>query len=45
MKIRVFKKKGKYVKKHIPEAEDMLIIMVVILIILVAVSQIFLWSV
>ncbi len=45
MKIRIFKKKGKYVKKHIPEAEDMLIVMVVILIIMVVVSQIFLWSI
>ena len=45
MKVKIVKKNGKFRKKHVLEAEDGLIILVVLLIVAVAVSQVFLWSV
>lgn len=45
MKEKFVKKNGKYRKKRTLEAEDMLVILIVLLIVAVTVSQIFLWSV
>lgn len=45
MKEKLVKKNGKYKKRHVPEAEDILIVMIVLLILAVAISQVFLWSI
>lgn len=44
MKEKFVKKGNKFKKRHSLEAEDILIILIVLLIVAVAVSQIFLWS-